>query len=197
MSTVKAATLLREFLESVIVDRIASVLGVPDARMRVTLAVSYIAGRQARYVLRMEPLASASVDELVRLVAPAGRTALAGAGGWGDAWSRAWLSRRESMREGNPRTANRVRVSGRGFAPSGQSECDTASFEASGRILRCACSDHDPDGRSTHREPTGTWVSDRYVPKRERLILPHPHGLSRPTRGTPARRVRFGSATRW
>ena len=84
VSTVKAATLLREFLESVIVDRIASVLGVPDARMRVTLAVSYIAGAAgARYVLRMEPLASASVDELVRLVAPAVQTALAGAGASG------------------------------------------------------------------------------------------------------------------
>lgn len=81
VSTVKAASLLREFLESVIVDRIAAVLGVPDARMRVTLAVSYIAGAAgARYVLHMEPLASASVDQVVRLVAPAVQTALAGAG---------------------------------------------------------------------------------------------------------------------
>ncbi len=69
----------REFLESVIVDRVAAVLRVPDARMRVALAISYVMGVVgARYVLRMEPLASATEDEVVRLVAPAVQTALAG-----------------------------------------------------------------------------------------------------------------------
>lgn len=77
----KAATPLREFLESVIVDRVAAALGVPDARMRVTLAVSFIVGvAGSRYVLRMEPLASATEDEVVRLVAPAVQAALAGSG---------------------------------------------------------------------------------------------------------------------
>ncbi|MCB1265939.1 MAG: TetR family transcriptional regulator [Mycobacterium sp.] len=75
----KAVAPLREFLESVIVDRVAAILGVPDARMRVTLAVSYVVGVVgARYVMRMEPLASATEDELVRLVAPAVQSALMG-----------------------------------------------------------------------------------------------------------------------
>ncbi len=75
----KASAPLREFLESVIVDRVAAALRVPDARMRVTLAVSYVVGvAGSRYVLRMEPLASASEDEVVRLVAPAVQAALSG-----------------------------------------------------------------------------------------------------------------------
>lgn len=75
----KASAPLREFLESVIVDRVAAALRVPDARMRVTLAISYVVGvAGSRYVLRMEPLASASEDEVVRLVAPAVQVALTG-----------------------------------------------------------------------------------------------------------------------
>ncbi len=75
----KATASLREFLESAVVDRVASVLRVPDARMRVTLATSYLVGVAAsRYVLRLEPLASASEDEVVLLVAPAIQAALTG-----------------------------------------------------------------------------------------------------------------------
>jgi AcrR family transcriptional regulator len=75
----KVTAPLREFLESVIIDRVAAALGVGDARTRVTLAISYIVGvAGSRYVLRMEPLASASEDEVVRLVAPAVQTALMG-----------------------------------------------------------------------------------------------------------------------
>ena len=77
----KATAALREFMESVFIDRVAGVLGVPDARMRVTLAMSYLVGvASARYVMRLEPLASASEDEVVRLVAPAVQTAPSGAG---------------------------------------------------------------------------------------------------------------------
>ena len=79
VSAAKVAASLREFLESLIIDRVAAVLGVPDARMRVTLATSYVVGvATTRYVLRMEPLASASEDEVVRLVVPAVQTALSG-----------------------------------------------------------------------------------------------------------------------
>lgn len=75
----KATASLREFLESAVVDRVATVLRVPDARMRVTLATSYLVGVAAsRYVLRLEPLASASEDEVVLLVAPAIQAALTG-----------------------------------------------------------------------------------------------------------------------
>ena len=77
----KVAASLREFLESLIIDRVAAVLGVPDARMRVTLATSYVVGvATTRYVMNMEPLASASEDEVVRLVTPAVQTALSGTG---------------------------------------------------------------------------------------------------------------------
>lgn len=76
----KATAPLREFLESVIIDRVAAALRVPDARMRVTLATSYLVGvAGARYVMRLEPLASASEDEVVRLVGPAVQSALSGA----------------------------------------------------------------------------------------------------------------------
>jgi AcrR family transcriptional regulator len=72
----KATASLREFLESAVVDRVVSVLGVPDARMRVSLATSYLVGIAAsRYVLQIEPLASATEDEIVALVAPAIQTA--------------------------------------------------------------------------------------------------------------------------
>ena len=77
----KATAALREFLETVIVDRVAAVLRVPDARMRVSLATSYIVGVViSRYVMRMEPLASASEDKVVRLMVPAVQSALAGEG---------------------------------------------------------------------------------------------------------------------
>lgn len=76
-SAANVVTTLREFVESVIIDRIAAALRVPDARMRVVLATSYLMGvAGSRYVLRMEPLASASADEIVRMVAPAVQTAL-------------------------------------------------------------------------------------------------------------------------
>lgn len=73
----RATAALREFVEAELVDRAVSVLGVPDARMRVTLATSYLLGiATTRYVLQVEPIASASEDEVVRLVAPAVQAAL-------------------------------------------------------------------------------------------------------------------------
>ena len=45
--------------------------------MRVTLATSYLLGvATTRYVLRIEPIASATEDEIVALVAPAVQAAL-------------------------------------------------------------------------------------------------------------------------
>jgi AcrR family transcriptional regulator len=73
----KATASLREYLESAVVDRVVAVLGVPDARMRVSLATSYLLGiASMRYVLKIEPIASASEDEIVALVAPAVQAAL-------------------------------------------------------------------------------------------------------------------------
>jgi AcrR family transcriptional regulator len=73
----KATASLREFFESAVVDRVVGFLGVPDARMRVTLATSYLLGiATTRYVLKVEPIASATEDEIVLLVAPAVQAAL-------------------------------------------------------------------------------------------------------------------------
>jgi AcrR family transcriptional regulator len=87
-SAAKMITTLREFLETAIIDRVAAALRVPDARMRVTLATSYLMGvAAARYVLQMEPLTSASQEEVVRMVAPAVQSALTAS------WSRSSDSR--------------------------------------------------------------------------------------------------------
>ena len=46
-------------------------MGVKDARMRGALVTSYLGGiLMSRYVLRIEPLASASEEQVVALVAP-------------------------------------------------------------------------------------------------------------------------------
>jgi hypothetical protein len=69
LSQLRAVT---EFLSSSVVDRAVAAVGVPDARMRGTLITSYLLGvAMSRYVLALEPLASASDDEVVRLMAPA------------------------------------------------------------------------------------------------------------------------------
>ncbi|MEI2718212.1 MAG: TetR family transcriptional regulator [Candidatus Nanopelagicales bacterium] len=67
----KAAQSLREFLEESVIDRIAGAVGIPDARMRAALISSHLMGLAViRYVVRLEPLASASEDEVVRIYAP-------------------------------------------------------------------------------------------------------------------------------
>ena len=63
--------LVREFIERQIVPRFAQAIGGPDAELRATAIVSQMLGLAfARYVLRVEPLASAPPDEVVALVAP-------------------------------------------------------------------------------------------------------------------------------
>jgi AcrR family transcriptional regulator len=60
-----------EYLQSTVLDRVVSALGVPDARLRASLISSYLVGlAMTRYLLRVEPLASASDDEVVALVGP-------------------------------------------------------------------------------------------------------------------------------
>jgi AcrR family transcriptional regulator len=74
MSSVKA---IREFLESEIVDRVAGLLGVADARLRVNIAIAHLVGAiAARYVLEIEPYVGATEDEFVALVAPVMQNAL-------------------------------------------------------------------------------------------------------------------------
>ena len=62
---------LQDYLDTTVIDRVVAAVGVPDARMRVALISSYLIGIAAgRYVVRIEPLASASEEHVVRLVAP-------------------------------------------------------------------------------------------------------------------------------
>lgn len=66
-----AAAGLQDFIEHGVIDRLAGLIGVPDARMRAALVSSYLLGvAMSRYALRIEPLASASEEEVIRMVAP-------------------------------------------------------------------------------------------------------------------------------
>lgn len=62
---------LQEYMEVNVIDKVVAAIGVPDARMRVALISSYLVGISAgRYILRIEPLASASEEQVIRLVSP-------------------------------------------------------------------------------------------------------------------------------
>jgi AcrR family transcriptional regulator len=68
-----SAKLLREFLVSKVIRRVVSTLGFdPDERaVRGSLVASQLIGMvMARYVLRLEPLASASPDWVVATIGP-------------------------------------------------------------------------------------------------------------------------------
>lgn len=70
-SATKAARGMQDFIERAFVDRLVRALGVPDARLRVNLIMSYLMGvGTTRYVLKLEPIASMPEDEVVKLVAP-------------------------------------------------------------------------------------------------------------------------------
>jgi hypothetical protein len=54
-----------------LLPRVAGAIDAPDRELRATLAASHLLGVLVlRYVVQVEPLASASDDELVALVAP-------------------------------------------------------------------------------------------------------------------------------
>ena len=66
-----AAEILRRLLSAGPILALTRASGQPDAALRATLAGSQIVGlAMARYVIRVEPLASASVDEVVRAIGP-------------------------------------------------------------------------------------------------------------------------------
>jgi AcrR family transcriptional regulator len=76
-----AGKLFREFIVTQIVRRLGPALDLDpaDARLRISLVASQIAGlAMARYVLRIEPLASASPETIVVAVAPAVQRYLTG-----------------------------------------------------------------------------------------------------------------------
>jgi AcrR family transcriptional regulator len=66
-----AAAMLRGFLLDVLLRPAAEALGLPDAERRLALVASQIVGLGiVRHVIGLEPLASATPDELVAAVAP-------------------------------------------------------------------------------------------------------------------------------
>jgi AcrR family transcriptional regulator len=69
MTNEAGARLLREFIASRIFARVAEALGVPQLNINAA-AAQVIGFAMLRYVLEMEPIASASHDEIVALLAP-------------------------------------------------------------------------------------------------------------------------------
>lgn len=69
MTNEESVAVFREFMTNVLLYRVADGLGVPRIRTEVAFAQMFgvIVGR---HILRLEPLASAEVDELVELLAP-------------------------------------------------------------------------------------------------------------------------------
>ncbi len=66
-----AAELMREFFQRRLYPPLVRALGSPDAELRANLAASQLLGMGiARYVLRLEPLASMGEDEVVRWLGP-------------------------------------------------------------------------------------------------------------------------------
>jgi AcrR family transcriptional regulator len=62
---------LHDSLAGPVAERLVAAFGVPDAVLRVELVTSHLMGLAfARYQLRIEPLASTSIDELVRWLGP-------------------------------------------------------------------------------------------------------------------------------
>jgi AcrR family transcriptional regulator len=66
-----AAAMLREFITEEVLGQIAHRLGGADARLRATLVGSQIIGlAMARYIVKVEPLASAPPSQIVAAVGP-------------------------------------------------------------------------------------------------------------------------------
>lgn len=67
----QSAALLQEFLRREVVARLHRVTGTADASLRAELVGSHLMGLAlARYVVRIEPLASASPETIARWVGP-------------------------------------------------------------------------------------------------------------------------------
>ena len=71
VSDERAARSLRDFVTRVVLGPLARAADPDGAELRASLAASQVVGlAMARYVIRLEPLASASVDELATMVGP-------------------------------------------------------------------------------------------------------------------------------
>jgi AcrR family transcriptional regulator len=71
MTNETAMTLVREYLERRVFGPVTKALAVPDAELRATLVGSQVIGlAMMRYIACIEPLATASVDQLVAAIGP-------------------------------------------------------------------------------------------------------------------------------
>jgi Tetracyclin repressor-like, C-terminal domain len=61
--------MLREFFTTAVIGRIGGALDVPPLRMEAAFA-QMVGIVMMRYILRLEPLASAEIEELVSFLAP-------------------------------------------------------------------------------------------------------------------------------
>lgn len=64
-----AARMMREFIRRAIINRIGPALGVSDLRMT-AVGTQLMGVAMLRYIVRVEPMASAGDDEVVALIAP-------------------------------------------------------------------------------------------------------------------------------
>lgn len=72
VSNDRAAAMLREFLTTGLLPAIARRTAHPDAQLRASLVAAQLIGiATQRHVIRVEPLAKASPDDIAALVAPA------------------------------------------------------------------------------------------------------------------------------
>ena len=70
-SNEQAAEALRQFVSREVLSRVAAILVLDRPELRAALAASHLIGlAMTRYVVRLEPIASASRDDLARAVGP-------------------------------------------------------------------------------------------------------------------------------
>ncbi|CAM5386380.1 TetR/AcrR family transcriptional regulator OS=Streptomyces tendae OX=1932 GN=GUR47_18690 PE=4 SV=1 [Streptomyces tendae] len=66
-----AAAVFRRLISAQLLRRVAAQMGLPDAELRVELAAAQLVGcAMLRYVIKVEPLASADVEQIIARVAP-------------------------------------------------------------------------------------------------------------------------------
>ena len=67
----QAVVAFRQFLTEQLQRNLVSVIDAPDAELRALAMASHLVGvAMTRYVMRLEPIASAPIDEIIDLVAP-------------------------------------------------------------------------------------------------------------------------------
>ncbi|GII31232.1 TetR family transcriptional regulator [Planotetraspora mira] len=69
MANDQAVAMIREFLTQAVLGRVAEALGIPPIRLEVAFAQMF-GVIMMRYILKLEPIASADLEELVEILAP-------------------------------------------------------------------------------------------------------------------------------